>query len=78
MPLLTITFTPPPPPVCNEDVNHDGSINVTDMLEVINSWGACSPPPQACPTDIAPALQGNGAVDVNDLLAIINAWGPCL
>ena len=59
----------------------DGTVNVDDLLAVINSWGPCPAPPApgSCPADIAPPgpPHGNGVVNVDDLLAIINGWGPC-
>ena len=54
----------------------DGTVNVNDLLEVINGWGPCQSPPSLCPADVAP-LSGDGSVNVNDLLAVINAWGRC-
>ena len=54
------------------DINEDGSVNVNDLLAVINSWGSCPPPClPACLADV----DGNCAVNVNDLLAVINTWG---
>ena len=29
------------PPVCRADITGDGSVNVTDLLELLASWGAC-------------------------------------
>jgi hypothetical protein len=55
---------------CTGDVNDDGSVNVTDLLTVIDGWGACG---DTCPADIT----GNGTVDVEDLLAVIGSWGDC-
>ncbi len=55
---------------CPPDVSGDHSVNVTDLLAVINGWGPCGKP---CPADIT----GDGQINVNDLLAVINAWGPC-
>lgn len=51
------------------DANGDGSVNVSDLLLVINGWGPCpaSPP---CNAD----LDGNGQVNVLDLLLVINHW----
>jgi len=71
-------FTVASPP-CPADIGANGTVNVDDLLAVINSWGPCPPPPSTCPTDIAPAgpPQGNGVVNVDDLLIIINGWGPC-
>jgi len=56
----------------------NGSVNVDDLLAVINAWGPCANP-NACPADIAPAGPpiGNDVVNVDDLLAVINGWGAC-
>lgn len=59
-------------PVCVADVappGGNGSVNVDDLLLIINSWGPCA----GCPADIV----STGNVNVDDLLAVINAWGPC-
>ena len=63
---------PPTTPPIPGDITGDGSVDVDDLLAVINSWGECPP---ACPPDIAPAPKGNGDVDVDDLLQVINNWG---
>ena len=54
---------------CATDIDGSGTTDVTDLLEVIGAWGACS----GCAADI----DGNGQVDVSDLLEVIGAWGPC-
>jgi len=56
-------------PTCPADSNHDGSVNVNDLLLIINAWGD----PSCSPAD----LNGDNAVNVNDLLHVINSWGPC-
>ena len=48
------------------DIDGDGSVNVTDLLQVLNEWG-CT----CCITDI----NGDGRTDVTDLLAVISNWG---
>jgi hypothetical protein len=53
------------------DITQDGSVNIDDLLAVINSWGVCQPPPAACAAD----LDGNGIVNIDDLLAVINNFG---
>lgn len=54
------------------DVNGDGTVNISDLLEVINEWGPCpSPPPSLCTCD----LDSSAAVEINDLLLVINNWG---
>ena len=54
---------------CHADVNANGSIDVNDLLEVIDSWGPCA----SCPADILV----DGYVDVSDLLIVVGNWGPC-
>jgi len=56
-----------------QDTNQDGSVNVDDLLTVINGWGTCPAFPLPCPGDVT----SNGMVNVDDLLAVINAWGGC-
>jgi hypothetical protein len=51
------------------DANADGSVNVDDLLIVINSWGACKS--DCCPGD----FNLDGFIDVDDLLIVINHWG---
>ena len=75
------TNEPPPAPVlvawlnanvptpCLADLNTDQTVNVDDLLAVINAWGACA----NCAADI----NNDNTVNVDDLLAVINAWGPC-
>jgi enediyne biosynthesis protein E4 len=50
------------------DINANGSVNVDDLLAVINAWGPC---PGVCAAD----TNASGAVDVDDLLEVINNWG---
>ncbi len=68
-----------PKPPCPADVappGGNGTINVADLLAIINTWGVCPPGPNDCPTDFMP-FGGNGVVNVNELLAVITAWGDC-
>ena len=73
-PKLVITYTLP----CTPDANQEHTVNVLDMLAVINAWGACANP-NNCPADIAPPGPpvGDDIVNVADLLAVINGWGAC-
>jgi hypothetical protein len=56
------------------DATDNGTVDVDDLLAVINAWGDCPAPPGTCFADIAP-LGGNGVINVDDLLAVINNWG---
>jgi len=56
-------------PSCPEDINGDDVVDVTDLLEIIDSWGTCT----TCDADI----NEDGVVDVTDLLMLIDAWGSC-
>ena len=55
------------------DTNGDGSVDVNDILAVIDAWGDC-PPDDDCPADV----DLDGTVGVNDVLLIISEWGECL
>ncbi|MCI0366602.1 MAG: FG-GAP-like repeat-containing protein [Phycisphaerales bacterium] len=52
------------------DVTGDGSVNVNDLLAVINVWGPCPAPPASCPAD----LNNDGIVNIEDLLLVISNW----
>lgn len=54
---------------CPGDLDDDGRVGVSDLLMVLDAWGACS----GCDQD----LNGDGSVGVPDLLAILDAWGAC-
>lgn len=56
-------------PPCPGDVNHNGVVDIDDLLLVINNWGGGP----GNPADI----DADGDVDIDDLLAVINAWGGC-
>lgn len=58
---------------CPGDVASDGSLNVADLLLVINQWGPCPPTPVCC----AGNTNGDAFVNVQDLLLIITGWGAC-
>ncbi len=53
---------------CSADINGDNVVDVTDLLEVVGSWGASGGPAD---------VNGDGTVDVGDLLAVVDAWGAC-
>ena len=57
------------PPFCSGDTNLDRTVNVVDLLAVINNWAVSG--------GTLADTNGDGAVNVADLLIVINAWGPC-
>ena len=65
--------------------NTNGTVNIDDLLAVINAWGDCPERPNGaatgprppCPADISPPVCGDSVVNIDDLLAVINHWGPC-
>jgi hypothetical protein len=61
---------------CPGDVNHDGLVDVDDLVGVILTWGPCVTPPSGCAGDIDQPC-GSGEVDVDDLVAVILGWGQC-
>ena len=54
--------------LCVADINNDGFVNVTDLLEIVGTWGQ---------TNVPSDINGDGIVNVPDLLAVIDAWGSC-
>jgi subtilisin-like proprotein convertase family protein len=56
-------------PICPTDIDGSGSINIDDLLLVINNWGQGA----GSPADV----DGSGIVDIDDLLEVINSWGDC-
>ncbi len=57
------------PTDCVEDINGDGTVNVSDLLMLIGAWGPCD----GCAED----LDNSGEVNISDLLTAIGAWGTC-
>jgi hypothetical protein len=50
-------------------VNADGSVNITDLLEILSVWGTAGNGAEvAYPYDV---------IDISDILAIIGALGNC-
>ena len=58
---------------CYEDVNADGTVDVSDLLTVIDNWGPCD----GCTEEIPGDVNYDDIVDVTDLLKIVGSWGPC-
>jgi hypothetical protein len=65
---LTITCTPDAP-ACVGNLNGDDTVDVLDLLILLDAWG----PAPGSDAD----LNGDGTVDVLDLLILLDAWGPC-
>lgn len=57
---------------CPADLDGDGTVGVTDLLQVLAAWGPCVDC-SSCPAD----LDGDCEVGVTDLLMQLAAWGPC-
>jgi len=53
---------------CTGDINGDGMVDVSDLLEVVGYWGASGGPAD---------VNDDGIVNVADLLAVVDAWGAC-
>ena len=57
---------------CPQDIDGDGLVGFSDLLEVLSFWGPCADP-ENCPQDI----DGDGLVGFSDLLDVLSFWGPC-
>ena len=57
---------------CAGDIDGTGSVNVTDLLAMLDAWGPCDPS-IPCMAD----LDGDGEVAVDDVLKVMEQWGPC-
>ncbi|MHC4220689.1 MAG: M14 family zinc carboxypeptidase, partial [Planctomycetota bacterium] len=55
-------------PPCPADINSDGTVNVTDFLQLLAAWGNTGGPED---------INGDGAVDVQDFLELLASWGSC-
>ena len=51
------------------DINRDGTVNLDDLLEILDRWGAC-PIEDDCIGDET----GDGVVGVDDLIEVILNW----
>lgn len=52
------------------DINGDGSVNIDDLLAIINNWNATGRP-----GTVQGDANGDGVVNIDDLLMVINHWG---
>jgi hypothetical protein len=53
------------------DLDGNGSVGITDFLQLLQAWGPCPDPPAACPAD----LDDSGSVGINDFLTLLQNWG---
>lgn len=56
---------------CSSDVNHDGFINMQDLLIVLANWG------QTTPIGADGDTNRDGTVDFSDLIKVLADWGVC-
>ncbi|MDG2292644.1 MAG: dockerin type I domain-containing protein, partial [Phycisphaerales bacterium] len=57
------------------DVNGDYSVNILDLLAVINQYAnTCPSSPEECPTDI----DNDTRTGVTDLVLVISSWGESI
>ncbi|MAB82889.1 MAG: hypothetical protein CMJ24_05560 [Phycisphaerae bacterium] len=54
---------------CQGDTNGDLTVDVVDLLSVLEQWG--------CSVECTADLDGDSNVNVTDLLAVIASWGSC-
>lgn len=68
IPGVAFLLTPVVSMPCVGDLNTDGVVNGSDLLLLLNDWGA----------DRSVAdINSDGAVNGSDLLLMLNAWGDC-
>ncbi len=65
---VTALFIDPSPKIA--DLNDDGSVDVIDLLLLLEAWGPCEDP-----VDCNADFNGDGVVCVLDLLILLNSWG---
>jgi hypothetical protein len=65
---IEIWGVPPTEPDCPADLNGDGTVDVTDFLQLLGVWGQAGVPED---------INGDGVVDILDFLELIGSWGPC-
>jgi hypothetical protein len=70
--LLTFTVNVGSVTPCPADVNGSTTVDIDDLLAVINVWGSTG-----APGTVVGDVDGNGVVDIDDLLSVISGWGNC-
>ncbi len=63
-----ISIITEPVNACVADTDGDGTVGITDFLDLLAAWGTVNPV-----YDIVP----NGNVGIDDFLALLAVWGPC-
>ena len=58
-----------PIPVCPGDIDGDGTVGITDFLDLLAAWGPN-------PGHLAD-LDFDGTVGILDFLILLANWGPC-
>jgi hypothetical protein len=53
------------------DIDGDGSVGITDFLDILGAWGPCPDPPEPCLAD----LDNDGEVGIVDFLDLLAYWG---
>lgn len=61
--------TPPPPPVCFEDINTDGVINTSDLVLLLSAYG------QTVAPGSTGDLNSDGEVNTTDLVTMLARFG---
>jgi hypothetical protein len=59
-------------PACPADLDGDGFVGMTDVLELLATMGPCGSC-EACLADV----NGDCVVNITDFTAMLAAWGPC-
>ena len=55
---------------CPGDRTGDGSVDIADLMVVLNNWGCTG---DSCAGDAT----GDGMTNPNDLILVLTSWGPC-
>lgn len=58
-------------PFCPADIDGDGMVGFSDILEILSNWGECFCEP--CLTD----LDCDGMTGFSDILFVLSNWGDC-
>lgn len=59
---------------CAADVDRNGDVGMSDLMQLLMMWGACDEP---CPPTCTSDLDGDCMVGIRDLIEVLGGWGPC-